>query len=84
MEKYRISYSEKIVKVVITRESESSYWSDKFGMERKSSSWHQYFDTFEEAKNYLINKYIKAIKGLQNNLESAENKLKDVESLTEN
>jgi len=81
MKKYR-TYFNSIDVIEIEKESESSVWID--GRRRsKDSSWQQYFDNFQEAKNYLIDEKIKEIDRIAERLNSVRIELNKIEKLEE-
>ena len=51
---------------------------------RKISEYDGYFDTFEEAKQWLLDNCNRKVNGLQGQLERAQDQLNTVNSLTEN
>lgn len=63
------TYSEKIEKIEISKESETSVWDMKNRRHNKQSSYENYFDSFQDAKNYLIKKQEDQIKGYERNIQ---------------
>lgn len=68
---YKTTIFDEIVKVVVERETKASVWIKEVAganqYRKRCDSWN-FFDTFEEAKCYLIDKYEKAIAQLENQL----------------
>lgn len=92
MNKYRISpYRLEIEKVEIEKETDKTLWvkeKNSHGKEyisqcRKDSSWHKYFDTFEDAKQYLIEKNIKEFENLNEKIENNRKEYSEIKKLTE-
>lgn len=82
MIKYKTRWEE-IKKIEISRESDSSVWDMQNRRHNKNGEWENYFDTFEEAKNYLIEEKNKEIKKAQEQLEYVMEKLKNVSNIKE-
>lgn len=76
-----------ITKVEVTRTNESSIWITVLdGCEiclRRISSFGRYFDTFEEAKEYLNNKLNDKFKQITNKMIEIQNDLDVLEKITE-
>ncbi len=86
MIKYK-TWLDEISKVEITRESKSSVWIKGWGgKERrilKVATAECIFDTFNDAKAFLVAKATQRIERTKENLERAELKLKKIERLTD-
>ncbi len=57
MKKYKTTYGSQIEKVEILRETDQSVFIDRWGKEVRSpkrGKYCNYFDTFDEAKQYLM------------------------------
>jgi len=80
-----------IVKKEITRETDNSVWymiksmSGKEVEQRslKRSSWKNYFDTFEEAKQFLIEESMGKLSSLQERLNNEQLNLAKLHELSE-
>lgn len=92
MHKYEISkFDYKIKKIEIEKETEKTIWiKDKWNSGnnsltqcRKDSEWNKYFDTFQDAKNYLIDKCENKIKSLNEKINKENENLKTLIKLTE-
>ena len=89
MIKYKAEYrwEPRITKVEIERETKSSVFFDQknykdYGMlERKDTSYHQYFDTFDEAKAFLTETYQGKIDRKRRELEVAKSYLGNVKGM---
>lgn len=78
---YRIACSDDIQKVCVERSTEKSVWVKEITgiiQYRKNSDFFIFFDTFEEAKSYLVNKYEKVIAQLENQLNHKLQKLEKI------
>ena len=92
MIKYKAEYywAPKIVKVEIVRETKSSVvfnqktFSGKDMSERKNTQYHQYFDTFKEAKAFLVKVYEKNVASARYNLEAEKSLLGTVKGMKDN
>jgi hypothetical protein len=76
-----------IDEIEITKESEKSVWvktqwrdKETITQERKRSDWHNFFDTFDEAKNFLIEKSENRIKAYESNLNDEKSFLEKIKS----
>ena len=87
MIKYRTSWRTEIEKIEVVRETAKFYVlmaSNPRHPERreaKSSDWQNYFDTFKEAKQFLIDRLKTKIKKYELNIEYVEEELKEAEAL---
>ena len=59
-----------IHRITIEKESDKSVWRKGWGVERKISDYHYYFNTLKEAKDHLFSCLEKEIKLCQERLES--------------
>jgi len=83
MIKYKTGgYNELIQKITIDRETETSVFF-KGRIERKITNYHCYFDTFDEAKNYLIKEKEKEIEWAQIVLDRGKKELLEINNLKE-
>ena len=87
MKMYRTkSYSNRIEEVEIVRSTEKSVWvtrEDIFGEKNKirclkMSDYEKYWDTYKEAKQYLIKRYENVIESLKKRLQEARSELGQV------
>jgi tRNA(Phe) wybutosine-synthesizing methylase Tyw3 len=81
MKKYLATYyySCKIFEVELERETEKSYWSN--GLRKlKESDGEKLFDTYEEAKSFLIKKQEDRIRRAQANLNRLRNELEELKN----
>ena len=92
MIKYRTNYGNtKIDKVDVLRETpkfvviqtKNFTGSTREDRESKSSSYHNYFDTWEEAHNHILNKAQRTVDSLRLRLESAKGELGNIKGLKE-
>ena len=87
MIKYRAEYGT-ITKENIIKETDSffvvvsSYWP-KGRRERKESDTHKYFDSFEEAKNWLVDQQKLKLRRLNERINKESKVLIDIEELQE-
>lgn len=76
-----------ITKVETTRTSDSSIWfighNGREVCVRRVSNYERYFDTFEEAKEYLNNKLNDKFKQITNKMIEIQNDLDVLEKITE-
>lgn len=89
MKKYKIEkYSDEIKTVQILRETEKSVFFNRFSnssefRELKRTEWHCYFDSFEEAKKYLLDRFKNKITSLKKQLNKAEMSFEKIINLKE-
>lgn len=93
MEKFKTTYGDTITKYEVIKETEKQItfikkwinWDKKEQSievrENKDSNYHKWHDTFEEAKNYLIEYNKKQIENLETQIIKAKEKLSKVQSL---
>lgn len=85
MIKYKTLFDDKIEKVDVVRETDSSVWRlDRRGKERrhsKKSSYEIYFDTWHEAHDYLVEKAKGSVGAAKSRLTWAEEKLAKIEAM---
>lgn len=79
--KYKSRWEE-IEKVEIDRETDTSVWlkGEKHSV-RKNTSWDNYHDTFEEAKEFLRQQELKDIRNYESSIEYHRDKLKKIEAI---
>jgi hypothetical protein len=90
--KYKASYhwEPRIIGVEITRETKSSvFFLSKTPKgseltERKFTTYHRYFDTFEEAKAFLAETYQRKVDSKRRELEVAKSYLGNVKGMKDN
>jgi hypothetical protein len=84
MKKYRTSsYSYNLIKEVeVDRFSEMSVWIDGRRIARRTEN-HNYFDTWEEAHNYLIDRATDNVYTAQRELTRAEAELDKIKALNQ-
>lgn len=77
MERFKVIEWRKnsIEKVEIIKESEHFVWINEKQREGKKTNYHIYFDSYNDAKQYLINKQHKHIGQLENRIKEAKEKL---------
>ena len=79
--KYRAQiYSRSIKNVEVERETKSSIWINGRRL-AKRTKFENYFDTFDAAKNYLVNVASKKLMGARAGLEYAQGFMRDIKSL---
>jgi len=87
MKKYMTGgFGEKLIEEVeVVKETNKTVWVEQYRrdqksirQERKDSSWHKYFDTFEEAKNHLTEQSKRKIENYRRQAEEEEVYLKRV------
>ena len=92
MFKYQTNnYRIEIEKVEIIKETDKTIWIKKknsngkeyISQSRKESSWNCYFDTFDEAKQSLIDKNIKDFESLNQRIESNRKEYAEIKKLEE-
>lgn len=91
MIKYKTDYLGKIEKREIIKETPKQvvYESDWFGKkymkkEAKHSNYNDWFDTFDEAKSFLLDKSNKRLEALKEQLHKQHNKNQEIRNLVEN
>lgn len=88
MIKYKTSnYGERITKVEVERETENFVWEKindtRSDRRAKIATWASYFDSFEEAKQYLLNAAKEKVEFYKDQLQRAKSELGQLESLKE-
>ena len=85
MIKYKTGYRIAIEKVECTRETEHCVFYMVRGKERKAfkEGYEHYFDTFDQAKAYLVDKAQKKVEMAKNHYQYAQSELVTAESLRE-
>lgn len=78
--KYQINYAQKIEKVEIERETESSVWINGSRLS-KHSRYSAFFNTWEEAHAFILDKAERRVAAYARNLESATKSLKEIQSM---
>lgn len=93
MEKFKTTYGDSITKYEVIKETEKQItfinkWTDwnkkensREVRENKDSKYHKWHNTFDEAKNYLIEYNKKQIENLETQIIKAKEKLSKVQSL---
>lgn len=92
--KYKVSiWDTDIKKIEVIKETDHTIWYNKRNLlhldcfievsERKNTNENKHFDTFEEAKEYLIKKYSERIEQYKYQLELAEKKLESIKLLNQ-
>lgn len=89
MTKYRTQkYGSRIEEFEVNRETNvtiwfNTEWQGKVSEERqaKKSTYHNWFDTFEEAKDFLIDSEKRKILGFESQLETSKERLKEIMEL---
>jgi len=81
MMKYRV-YSKTIEKIEIERETDHTiFYKSTTGSivcERKQSSYYNYFDTFEDARKYILNRINLSLESLRAQTINKQNDLEEV------
>lgn len=77
------SYGKRIEKLKAERETDHSVWVEGRRY-NKRSSWYNHFDSFEEAKQYLLNKAVLNVESLERQLKNAKEELEKIRVKTEN
>ena len=81
MIKYRTgSYGVPIEEVKIDREKENSVWFNG-PRNAKRSEWYNYFDTWEQAHKYLLNKYQETLLSTERKLKAAQREYDEIKKL---
>jgi|GEM_PF-5542877 len=78
------AYFGQIFEVQIERETPSFYIISGGTKEKKQTYWYAYFDTFAEAKAYLVLRSLAEIELTEKHLAAEREKLAKVEALTPN
>lgn len=71
-----------IVMVKVEKETEAFVWI-KGRREAKANSYHRYFDTFDEAKEYLVDVFTKKADSARESAERAVEKIEVAKALKE-
>ena len=74
MKKYRVNASfiqPEVVEVELVKESDCFVWISEKRRDAKRSSWFNYFDTWEEAHDFLSKKALEKKHGLERQAEAA-------------
>ena len=84
MVKYKVNYywRPEVEKVEVEKETESSVWI-KGRREAKEAQYHAFFDTFQEAKDFLIDVFEKKARSVRRQLEQANGYLGNAKGLKE-
>lgn len=84
MVKYKVDHywRPEVKKVEIEKETESSVWI-KGRREAKETQYHAFFDTFQEAKDFLIDVFEKKAQAVRRQLEQANGHLGNAKGLKE-
>lgn len=86
MIKYR-AYSKTIEKMEIERETEQTVFYKSSGgkivSDRKQSSYYNYFDTFEDARKFILNRINLSLESLKAQMISKQKDLEDVFLMSE-
>jgi hypothetical protein len=80
--KAEFSWEPRIKKVEVERETDASVFFKEFS-ERKLTQYHAYFDSFEEAKDYLCKIFESRVEVVRRNLEIAKSKYGNAKGLKE-
>lgn len=87
MIKYRTGWNTEIERVEVEKETAAFVFIKRGGgklrREAKRSEWTSYFDSFEEARSYLIERIEAKIRVVQNELADLHIELQQVEDMTE-
>ncbi len=73
----------RIEKVEVVGETECFVKLPNGRKDAKRSEWQNYFDSFDDAKNYLIDKAQKRVDSLRTQLESANGELGQIKGIKE-
>lgn len=89
--KYKTNYSkDKIVEVDVIRETDQSVFVKTLGYQLKGNTEHRvskrsehecYFDTFEDAKKFLIDAAERRVSWARNSLQDAQDKLGNIKGM---
>lgn len=83
MKKYKTTkWSDVVTVVEVEKETDQSVWC-RGCREAKSSLYHQYFDTFEEARKHLIERLEGQIKHARSAIHKAESALGAIRKINE-
>lgn len=85
MIKYRAktqTWGQLIEKINVERETKKCVWIDG-RRSNKMSDWYCYFDTFGEAKNYLISEAENKVQAARSKLNNAKSHLGNIQALKE-
>jgi len=83
MKKYKAQFSS-IIPLETVRETDAFYWlSDNGPRNAKETTYHKLFDTFDDAKKYLIRKKQNEIEIYEINLRRLRDELAQIEILSE-
>ena len=81
--KYATGYicNKLIEKVEIERETESSVWIKGIRKAKRTHDWHNFFDTWEEAHNFLLDNSESDLKSARNRLSIAQDRNGNIKGL---
>jgi len=75
------TYNKLIEKVEIERETESSVWIKGIRKGKRTHDWHNFFDTWEEAHNFLLDNSESDLKSARNRLSTAQDRNGNIKGL---
>jgi hypothetical protein len=85
--KWQISYGGELTRVEIEKETDKCVWikwsCGRVDRTLKINSWHKFFNSFPEAKQYLVDRARTAVERCKRDLPDAENQLAVALALTE-
>ena len=81
MEKYITRWGNTIEMVEVMRESEHSVWLRGGKRQKKHSSWRSYFDSWEEAHGYILERAERKVNSIKLRLNSAQGELGNIKGL---
>ena len=81
MKKFMTDYGATIVEVEVQRETEISVWINGRRRNKRSRDWANFFDRWDEAKAYLMEKYAARLAGARRRLEIAQSEYGNVKGL---
>lgn len=81
--KYKTIFNSRIEKVEIEKETNFFVFFKNGRRDGKRTEWQSYFDSFQEAKDFLITQKIIRIEQVKEKLKYYEKELEKIQSLTE-
>ena len=79
-----IYWAGRIKKHTVVKESEVSIWLESGSRELKSTTYQQWFNSFEEAKNHLIQSAEAKVSSLEYQIQSERERTEKIKALRQN
>jgi hypothetical protein len=78
-----MSYGNEIQKIEVIKETDKTVTLPNGSRDYKSTSWKNYFDTFADAFEYLVDRENKAIRRYERQIEVHRENLKEIRNIKE-